>query len=223
MTIAEELSTAFKAAADPARAGDMARYMRDQFAFFGIGSADRRALQRPIFARHRSLERDELITAALDLWELPERELQYAACDLLIRHVKRLDGDALPDTETLITTKSWWDTVDPLATRVIGSIVLADRSLDATIDEWIDSDDIWLVRTAILHQLNWKERTDEPRLFALCLRRASESEFFIRKAIGWALRQHARVAPDRVRRFVDEHDAELSGLSKREALKHLTK
>lgn len=89
------------------------------------------------------------------------------------------------------------------------------------MDEWIASEKIWLARTAILHQTRYKADTEEDRLFAYCLRRASDTEFFIRKAIGWALREHAKTNPAAVRRFVRENEALLSGLSKRDALKHL--
>ena len=106
----------------------------------------------------------------------------------------------------------------------MGPVVLADRSSgDPTIDEWIASEDLWLARSAILHQNKWKTATDEPRLFAMCLARADERDFFIRKAIGWALREYSKTAPDAVRAFVAAHEGELSGLTRREALKRLTR
>jgi 3-methyladenine DNA glycosylase AlkD len=89
------------------------------------------------------------------------------------------------------------------------------------MEEWVGSEDLWLARTAILHQGRYRERTDAAFLFAACLRRAGDPEFFIRKAIGWALRDYARVDPEAVRRFVTDHAQQLSGLSKREAMKHL--
>ena len=94
--------------------------------------------------------------------------------------------------EELITTKSWWDTVDALASRTVGALVLADPALRKTMDRWIRSDDIWIARTAILHQLFYKEATDTSRLFDYCLLRAGDNEFFIRKAIGWALREYSK-------------------------------
>lgn len=96
-----------------------------------------------------------------------------------------------------------------------------DRALVAVMDSWIEDDDICLARTAILHQNRWRAETDADRLFCYCTRREADTEFFIRKAIGWALREHTRVDPDAVRRFVTDHDTTLSGLSKREALKWL--
>ncbi len=221
--LAARVVAAFAPAADPAAAAPMAKYMRDQFPFLGIGTRPRRALQRTVFAGRRP-DHDELLATATALWERPEREYQYAACDLLVRNAAQLTAVDLPFVERLITTKSWWDTVDVLAISVVGPVVLADRSSgDPTIDEWIASDDLWLARTAILHQNKWKTATDEPRLFAMCLARADERDFFIRKAIGWALREYSKTAPDAVRAFVAAHEAELSGLTRREALKRLTR
>ena len=110
--------------------------------------------------------------------------------------------------------------MDALA-PVIGDVVARDRSLVAIMDQWINADDFWLRRVAILHQLAWKAETDEQRLFHYCLQCAHEPEFFIRKAIGWALRQYARTAPEAVRRFVEQNRDRLSSLSIREATKHL--
>jgi 3-methyladenine DNA glycosylase AlkD len=215
------LVSAFEPSRDPERAAPMARYMRNRFEFIGIAAPQRRALQRPAFSACASFDEPALLATAAALWQLDEREYQYAACDLLIRFVRRLSSSCLPDLSRLITTKSWWDTVDALASRVVGSVVLADRSLDPVMDAWIDSDDLWLRRTALLHQLRWKSATDEARLFAFCARRADEPDFFIRKAIGWALREYARTAPEAVRSFVS-NNPELSPLSRKEALKNLT-
>jgi 3-methyladenine DNA glycosylase AlkD len=130
----------------------------------------------------------------------------------------------LPAIARLIITKSWWDTVDALAISVVGPIVLTDRSAgDHVTDDWIRSDDMWLARAAILHQNKWKTATDEPRLFAFCLAHAAETDFFYRKAIGWALREYSKTAPDAVREFIAAHDDELSGLSKREGMKVLNR
>jgi 3-methyladenine DNA glycosylase AlkD len=212
----EALAAAFDVRRDPEKATAMAAYMKDRFRFFGVPSPERRAVQREVLGDWRTPTADELDAFARGCWARDERELQYAAVDTLIRHVKRLDAEALGLCEHLITTKSWWDTVDALASRVVGP--LAHRP---TVECWLASGNLWLERTAILHQLGFGERADEDFLFRACLTHAASTEFFHRKAIGWALRQHARVAPDAVRRFVAEHDAELSGLSKREALKHL--
>lgn len=205
--------------ADPAASAAMAAYMKHRFEFFGVKTPQRRAITKPTMAAARSASADQLIEFARACWDEPEREFQYVAQDMLGANVARLESRHLTDIRDLVTTRSWWDTVDALASWSVGGLVRADRTLANEMDRWIDDDDIWVARSAILHQLRWKEATDADRLFAYAERRASDPEFFIRKAIGWALRQYARTDPDAVRAFVDTH--ELSGLTRREALKHL--
>ena len=127
----------------------------------------------------------------------------------------------LADVEPLITSKSWWDTVDSLAGHTVGVLVAQHPELASTMDEWISSEDIWLARTAILHQLGYKAKTDRDRLFAYCLRRAADREFFIRKAIGWALREYSKTDAKAVHAFVRTNAGTLSSLSSKEALKWL--
>ncbi|WP_238011284.1 DNA alkylation repair protein [Dactylosporangium sp. AC04546] len=215
----ERLQAAFTAGADPGRAGPMKAYMRDQFEFLGLTSEPRRALTREVLAgAARPTERD-LVEVALACWALPEREYQYFACDYLRRHAKVLTPAALPAIRTLITTKSWWDTVDILAANVVGPMVTAHPELRTTMDEWAGRPgELWTARTAILHQLRYGERTDTGRLFAYCESWAAEPDFFIRKAIGWALREYAKTDAAAVRAFVDGHPS-LSPLSVREALR----
>ncbi len=215
-TFVSAVTNALAPLADPAQAPGMAAYMKHQFRYLGIATPARRAACADLV---RGFDGNP-IAAAKALWKCEEREYQYVAVDLLRRHVKRLDGGDLPALEVLVQTKSWWDSVDALV-PTIGEIVYRERSVAARMDQLIEADDFWLRRVAILHQLAWKDETDEKRLFRYCLQCADEKEFFIRKAIGWALRQHARTAPDAVRRFVDAHHGRLSGLSVREATKHL--
>lgn len=207
---------------DAERAVHMAAYMRDHFVFLGVTAAPRRAA---VGAATRPLgpppSEEELLSAAELLWGVDERELQYVATDLLARHRRLLTAGSLPLLRGLVQAKSWWDTVDALASPTIGAVVLTRPELAAEMDRWVDDDDLWVARTAIIHQLRFAEATDAERLFDHCLRRASDTEFFLRKAIGWALRQYARTAPVEVRAFVDAHRAELSPLSVREATKHL--
>ena len=108
-----------------------------------------------------------------------------------------------------------------ILTAIVGPMVAADATLSATLDRWIDDEDHWIARTAILHQLKYRERTDADRLFRYIDRRASDTEFFLRKAAGWALREYAKTDPDAVRAYVDDCGDRLSGLTRREALKHL--
>lgn len=220
-TVIDRLCVQYGAAADPARAVPMRAYMRDRFPFLGITSTDRRQLSRRVVEGLPRPAEADLRAVALRCWELAEREYQYFACDWLVRHAKALSSGFLPTLRTLITTKPWWDTVDVLASRVAGPVVARDPAGRPSMDAWLADADLWLVRTAILHQLNYREATDADWLFAACATHAGHPDFFIRKAIGWALRQYARTDPDAVRGFVAAHRDRLSGLSVREALKHL--
>nr|MDQ6920534.1 DNA alkylation repair protein [Candidatus Dormibacteraeota bacterium] len=129
----------------------------------------------------------------------------------------RLTPGFIPTLEHLVTTKSWWDTVDGLATNVAGPLVRAHPEVRPVMDRWLESGDIWLARVAILHQERNESDTDPDLLFAYCRRRAADREFFIRKAIGWALRSYAKVAPETVAGFLATDGSRLSGLSRREA------
>lgn len=219
--VVERLVGAFQPAADPDRAPAMAAYMKGRFEFLGITAPERRALAKAALAGLAAPTEDDVAAVALACWALDAREYQYAAADYCVRHVRRCSPAFLPVAQHLITTKSWWDTVDVLAARVVGPLVAATPALRADMDHWLVSDDRWLARSALLHQLGYKDATDADWLFAACLRRAADTDFFLRKAIGWVLREYSKTDEAAVRRFVADHDTELSGLSKREALKWL--
>jgi 3-methyladenine DNA glycosylase AlkD len=212
------LVAAFEAARNPARAAAAAAYMRNQFAFLGIPVPLITTISREVTADWPPPSGDsELATVALACWELPEREYQYFGVWYTRRFVRRAGPGLMPVLELLVTSRSWWDTVDGLATGVAGPLVAAHPELVRVMDRWIESESIWLARVAILHQERWRERTDVDRLFRYCRRRAADREFFVRKAIGWALRSYAKVAPEAVADFLGAHGGELSGLSRREA------
>ncbi len=135
--------------------------------------------------------------------------------------MRRCSSGFLPVTRHLVTTVPWWDTVDLLAAHVVGALVAADPALGAAMDAWAGDDDLWLVRAALLHQLRHKERTDAGRLFAHCLRQASHEDFFVRKAIGWALREYARTDAAAVRDFLAREGHRFAPLSVREALRNI--
>lgn len=220
-----ELRRSLEAVADRDKVSQMTAYMKTRFLFLGVPSKPARQAAKPLLAASADASGDELIAFANTCWEQPEREFQYVATILLRKRVKNLESRHLPAVQDLLTTKPWWDTVDALAAWTVGPLVAADRALGAVMDEWIDgdaeTDAMWLARTAILHQLSYKESTDQDRLFAYAQRRAADTEFFIRKAIGWALRQHARYEPEAVRAFVIANEASFSGLTVREALKRI--
>ncbi|MFF5292281.1 DNA alkylation repair protein [Paractinoplanes globisporus] len=219
-TLLSRLDAGFSARRDPERAVAMAAYMRDQFEYFGLPAPTVRAVERAAFADLPGPTADDLAAVALSCWERDEREFQYAACDYLRKHVAAADARFLPVARTLITTKSWWDTVDPLATRFVGDLVSAHPELVEVMDAWSTDDNMWLIRTAILFQLHYGAATDTDRLFRYCTVQAGHRDFFVRKAIGWALRHYARTDPSEVRAFVTETPS-LSPLSRKEAMKHL--
>jgi 3-methyladenine DNA glycosylase AlkD len=223
--VADRIAVALARRADADRAGPMARYMRDQFPFLGVMAPAQRDAWREVAADlPRALPEPVVVEAALALWGRPEREHQYLACTLVNRHATvpaRAPGatPAVLDTvEGLLTTKPWWDTVDSLATHAVGALVARHRELRPRMDVWLAGEDRWLVRSALLHMNGWKAATDADWLFAACLARADHSDFFVRKAIGWALREHSKVDERAVVAFVAAHGDELSPLSRREAL-----
>jgi 3-methyladenine DNA glycosylase AlkD len=216
--LVERFQWAVEAGRDPVRAAGMATYLRDQFPCAGITLPRLTAIYRDAAAGLPPPAGQAEVTAVtLACWELPEREYQYLGCTHLRRHAGLLDAASMPVLERLVTTKSWWDTVDELTTHVVGPLVAAHPELRSVMDRWVEADDFWLARAAILHQERWKRRTDATVLFAYCLRSAGDREFFVRKAIGWALRSYAKVEPDAVAAFLADHGARLSGLSRREA------
>ncbi|MDX3078634.1 DNA alkylation repair protein [Streptomyces sp. NPDC088354] len=215
------LTTVYAAAADPERAASAAAYMRGAFPFLGIATPTRRALSREVLAGMPRPGEDDCAAVALRCWALPQREYRYFAVDYLRRHIGRCSSAFLGTARHLVATESWWDTVDPLAAHVVGPLVAADPALVAVMDAWITDDDLWIARTALLHQLTYKGGTDAERLFRYCLLRSGHRDFFVRKAIGWALREYARADPDAVREFVVSAADRLSPLSVREATKHL--
>ncbi|MEV0748525.1 MULTISPECIES: DNA alkylation repair protein [unclassified Streptomyces] len=220
-TVLERLTLLYPTAADPVRARSAAAYMKHVAPFLGIPTPRRRALSRSVLAGTARPAEPDCAAIALRCWALPEREYQYFAIDYLRRHVAHCSSGFVPVLRRLVTTVPWWDTVDVLAAHVAGPLVAADPELRRTMDEWIEDDDLWIVRTALLHQLRFKEATDARRLLGYCLRRADHPDFFIRKAIGWALREYARTDPEAVRDFVDSARDRLAPLSVREATKHL--
>jgi len=220
-TLLHRLTDVYPAAADAERAAGMRAYMKDVAPFLGLTTPVRRALSRTVLAGTPRPDEADCTALALRCWELPEREYAYFAVDYLRRHVARCSSGFLPVTRHLVSTVPWWDTVDLLAAHVVGGLVSADPKLQRDMDAWIDDDDLWIARTALLHQLRRKGTTDTERLFGYCLRQAGHPDFFIRKAIGWCLREYAKTDPDAVRSFVAAHRDRLAPLSVREALKNI--
>lgn len=212
------IQTLFRANRSVADSRPMEAYMKNQFLFLGIRATERKKLVAD-FLKENGMPVD-LLGLVVELFAEEEREFQYAAIDLLSRYGKKQASEAIEIYEQLVTTKSWWDTVDGLAGTVVSNHFKLYPDLIPTYNEaWINGDNIWLARTAILFQLKYKEETNVELLFANCEKWLGSKEFFIQKAIGWALRQYAKIDSEAVRVFVNSHT--LAPLSRREALKHI--
>jgi 3-methyladenine DNA glycosylase AlkD len=221
-TILTRLGETYPEAADPVRATGVRAYMRNQFEHLGITNPRLTELNREVLAGLAPPAEADLVDVALGCWAKPEREYQYFACTYLRKYVGVGSPSLLNAVRKLITTKSWWDTVDTLAARTVGPLVAAHPSLVDTMDAWINDENMWVARTAILHQLRYKERTDAERLFQYCTAQAAHEDFFIRKAIGWALREYAYTDSDAVRAYLEAHRTILAPLSVREASRHIS-
>ncbi|MGB2901805.1 MAG: DNA alkylation repair protein [Candidatus Dechloromonas phosphoritropha] len=217
-----QIQHTLSALADPARAASMRAYLRDQFRFLGIPTPARRAALSPLLKV--DFDQKRLLTAADQLWRLPEREYRYAAIDLLARHVGRLGLSAVAPMLALAQREPWWETVDGLA-GIVGDVLRAARRNDpdaqVTMDTALLHECLWVRRIAMIHQLGWRLETDSGRLFAYAETLAPEGDFFIRKAIGWALRDYARWQPQQVRNFVAAIGGRLLPLSAREATRRI--
>ena len=208
--------------ADPQVSKDAAAYMRNQFEFLGVKTPLRRELSKDLITQSKDLSERELIDLCKELWAQPEREFQYVACDLLAKNAKRLSPNYVKrDAPWFIKNKSWWDSVDSVR-KSIEVVVTANSELKSELEKWIVSDNIWMVRSALIHQLTLGGKTDEKLLFKFCEIQAEENEFFIAKAIGWALRSYSYVDPAAVKQFIKAHP-ELTPLAKREGLKAINR
>ena len=208
--------------ADPVKAIPMAAYMKTEMPFYGVPKPGRVPIAREVKANFPPVDADDYHRKVLSLWNLPHREEKYLAIGYAWAFRKYVVFSQIDLFERMIVEGAWWDFVDELATPIVGKVVLEDREImRPVLERWIDGPDMWLRRSAIICENRHKEETDQEMLFDFCLRRADEKEFFIRKAIGWALREYARSRPDEVRRFLAEYGPRLSGLSRREAAKHL--
>lgn len=214
------LKALFKKHADVVQAAPMKKYMRNQFEYLGIKTPQNKALLNEFIHEYGLPPINDLDVILRDLWALPQREFQYVAVSLLGKLEKQLPAEFIDTIEYLIVTKSWWDTVDSIAGGTVGTHFQRYPTIKRKyLARWRKSENFWLRRAAILFQLNYKKETDFELLSAIIRENLGSKEFFINKAIGWALRQYARIDPMAVKTFVDA--TPLHPLSKREALKHL--
>jgi 3-methyladenine DNA glycosylase AlkD len=226
--LAEELRARIAEAADPARAPDMQAYMKSSMPFRGVSAVPLRRICREVLDRHRLEDRRDWERAVRLLWDdAAFREERYAAIALTGHRFYRdfQDPAALELYLHLVRTGAWWDLVDGVASRRVGAILCADpAAVTPVIRTWAHHEDLWVRRTAVLCQLKRKGATDTALLEEVLVANLEGSphghEFFIRKAVGWALREYAKTDPAWVASFVDAHAGEMSALARREALKH---
>jgi 3-methyladenine DNA glycosylase AlkD len=198
----------------------MKKYMKDHFPFLGIKKPQRSKLEKQFFQETGLLKADFNEEFLRELWEKEEREYQYTGLVYMEKSLKKLEKGDLPFMEELITTKSWWDTVDAIAPKPVGKIAEQfPEVLAETIDGWATHDYLWLRRAAILFQLKYKEKTNEELLYQYIKQNADSKEFFIQKAIGWALREYSKTNPASVKTFIE--GTQLAPLSVREGSKYL--
>ncbi len=216
------LDEAFTQLADPAVAAGAAAYMKHISVFYGIKAPERRLALGHFLKENSTPDINKLEEISLSAWMHPQREMQYAAMEVLFKVRKKTTAGHIHLLEKLIVTKSWWDTIDYIAPHLVSShFERYPEQRDTVVTRWMESGNIWLQRSCLLFQLKAKKHTDSQLLFSLIEQLSDHKEFFIRKAIGWVLREYAKTNPGAVIEFVETHD--LSGLSRREALKHLEK
>lgn len=216
---------ALREAAIPEKAGPMQAYMKSTMPYHGVPAPAQARVWREVFAHHPLADPATWSATFLELWRgATRREERYGAIALSgwKPYLPWMTLDTLPQFEEMIITGAWWDYVDTIAGHRIGELLRRHpKEMKRTLLKWSRDEDMWKRRTSILAQLGFKRETDLELLYAVIEPNLGDKEFFIRKAIGWALRQHAWTDPDEVRRYVRAHESRLSPLSRREALKNL--
>jgi 3-methyladenine DNA glycosylase AlkD len=200
----------------------MKKYMRDQFEFFGIRSPILKQSMKDFLKEYGLPSKEELPTFIKEAWSRPEREMQYATFTIVEKLKKQMTKEDIEWIEYTIVNKSWWDTVDHIAKHIAGVYFMKfPEEIEHVTERWVQSKNIWLMRSAILFQLGYKDKTDKELLAQIIRDTKYDQDFFIRKGIGWALREYAYTDPDWVWEFV--HTEELSPLSYKEAIKNIKK
>jgi len=221
MKFISSLEIAFKEKNNPENAFAMAKYMRNLFPFFGIKTEDRRLIFKTICKENNLEIKENARAIALELCSKKQRELHYCAIEILIQYLKKnYKKEDIHLIEKLITTNSWWDSVDTIAKYILGEYLLEFPSETASvIERFSNSENMWLNRSAILFQLGYKQKTNFDLLKSECEKHKNSNEFFIQKAIGWALREYGKTNPQAVKNYVN--NTTLKSLSRKEALKNI--
>lgn len=221
MDFITDLSLAYAKNANPENATAMEKYMKNLFVFHGLKTDLRRALHKSAVDKHKAEVKENARELAVTLYNKKEREYHYSAIEILMKELKeKFLLEDIQLIEKLLVTHSWWDSVDTISKYLLGEYLREfPKEIPGVIGRFSASGNMWLNRAAILFQLGYKKDTDKKLLFRECEKHRLSKVFFIRKAIGWALREYAKTNPEAVRRFVSK--AGLNPLSTREALKNL--
>lgn len=227
--LVDQIRSTLARAADPDRATRQRAYMKSELPFHGITAPELRRVLDPVLRSRAPNDRTTWEATVLELWDgATHRELRYAGLALAQHRSARAwqDPDVLRLYRHLAVTGAWWDLVDETATRLVGPVLLAHRSaVTPVLDAWSVEDDLWLRRVSVLAQLKHQQATDTALLERAVVANLEGSrfgqEFFIRKAIGWALREHAKTDPDWVVALLDRYVDRVSGLTRREATRRL--
>lgn len=208
-------------AADGSKAPAMQAYMKTDQPFYGIQATPRRRIFRACAKKFPINSRSEYENVIRELWGGKYREEMYQALEVAENCRAYLDDTSWPLYEELVRTATNWDTLDWIAVKLISPLVQDNRSHEKTLAKWRKDENFWVRRASLLAHLSHKEDTNTKLLSKTILELSNEREFFIRKAIGWVLRDFSYTDPEWVKKFVAQHQNELSGLSKREALKQI--
>ncbi len=212
------LKREFERNADAVIAAGQKAYMKNMFDFYGIKTPKRREIQKPFLTGKNLLTKHQLEKLVRDLWCMPQREYQYFGQELARKYVRSVERKDMGLYEYMVVNKSWWDTVDFIAVHLIGECFKSYPEVrDKYVEKWLASGNMWLLRTAVLFQLNYRENLDTGFLTRVIRSLHGSEEFFINKAIGWVLRNYSKTDPDWVIDFVRR--TELDRLSRREALR----
>lgn len=210
----------FEKNANPALAVDMAAYLRNRFEFYGIKSPQRRSLLKMLYKTEAPPSGESLKTLCRQLWKMPQREMHYAAMEIMEKQIRKCDVGFLDLIEEMIPVNAWWDSVDFLSPRLAGRILFKNpAAISAFPDRWIESKNFWYQRAAILFQLKYKNKTDQQRLFSYIRKVSDSDEFFLQKGSGWALREFSKSNPEAVKNFIQS--TKLKPLTVREGLKRI--
>lgn len=220
--------------ADSSKANHMQRYCKTDMPMYGVQKQLRAQIEKKLYefvSKQHSIEKKDSLPLPLyqeyvqTLWDLSHREEKYLAIDLAQKYKHCVGLETLSLYEKMLREDfMWWDLVDPIATGIIGALTMDYRqNMEPILNAWIDDDNMWIRRTAILSQLKHKDQTNGVMLFKFCRCRMHEQEFFIRKAIGWALREYSKTNPEGVNAFLTHNKCQLSGLSHRTASRILVK